>query len=264
ITSNPPKSHIWSGNGETPVVLVHTDWTFSDTDKYLGIKGGKASSGHGHMDAGSFVYDAYGVRWSEDLGMQSYAALENALSDEGGNLWNLEQNSMRWQVYRLNNRAHSTLTVNDADHRVDGKATIEKVIDEDGELGATLDMTPVLSDQLASAERTVKLVDETDLFVIDRLTALKDKDANVQWRMMTGTTVTVEDGDIKLTSSGKTMYLTATSSDPSLATTYTSWAAKGSNTWNASNSGKTVAGYTVTIPAGTEVTLTTKLSINQQ
>ncbi|MCI2145526.1 MAG: heparinase II/III-family protein [Bacteroidales bacterium] len=266
ITSNPPKSHIWSGNGETPVVLVHTDWTFSDTDKYLGIKGGKAASGHGHMDAGSFVYDAYGVRWSEDLGMQSYAALENALSKAGGSLWDKKQNSMRWQVYRLNNLAHSTLTVNDSDHRIDGKATIEKVIDEDGELGAKLDMTPVLSDQLASAERTVKLVDETDLFVIDRLTALRDKDANVQWRMMTGTTVTVEDGDIKLTSysSDKTMYLTATSSDPSLSITYTSWAAKGSKSWDISNSGKTVAGYTVTIPAGTEVTLTTKLSITRQ
>ena len=36
----PPTQKVWAGEGVTPVVLVHTDWTWSDTDKYLGIKGG--------------------------------------------------------------------------------------------------------------------------------------------------------------------------------------------------------------------------------
>ena len=70
-----PSNKLWSGKGETPVVMVHTDWTYTDTDKYLGIKGGKAGSSHGHMDAGSFVYDAYGVRWSMDFGLQSYTTV---------------------------------------------------------------------------------------------------------------------------------------------------------------------------------------------
>lgn len=255
-----PSKKIWSGNGITPVVLVHTDWSFTDTDKYLGIKGGKASSSHGHMDAGSFVYDAYGVRWSEDLGMQSYAALENALADAGGHFWTMTQGSMRWQVYRLNNLAHSTLTVNGSDHRVNGVASIDRVIDSGNELGARLKMTDVLSDQLASAYRTVKLVNEEDLYVIDELTALSDKDATVQWRMMTGTTVNVAADGITLTGNGKTMYLTATSSDSSLAPSYTSWEAKGAQRWDMVNVNKTVVGYTITIPAGHSVTLTTKLS----
>ena len=67
----PPTQKVRAGEGVTPVVLVHTDWTWSDTDKYLGIKGGKARSSHAHMDAGSFVYDAYGVRWSMDIGRQA-------------------------------------------------------------------------------------------------------------------------------------------------------------------------------------------------
>ena len=55
-----PSNKLWSGKGETPVVMVHTDWTYTDTDKYLGIKGGKAGSSHGHMDAGSSLsYTAY-------------------------------------------------------------------------------------------------------------------------------------------------------------------------------------------------------------
>ena len=35
-----------------------TDYRDLMMDEYLGIKGGKAGSSHGHMDAGSFVYDA--------------------------------------------------------------------------------------------------------------------------------------------------------------------------------------------------------------
>ena len=55
---------VYSGNGITPVVMLHTDWTFSESDVYLGIKGGGAGAQHSHMDAGSFVFDAEGVRWA--------------------------------------------------------------------------------------------------------------------------------------------------------------------------------------------------------
>ena len=116
--------NLYSGGGEVPVVLMRTDWTNSDTDRYLGLKGGQANSSHGHMDAGSFVYDALGLRWSEDVTRESYAKVENALKAAGGSFWNMGQNSLRWQVWRLNNRAHSTLTVNDSDHLVTKAATV--------------------------------------------------------------------------------------------------------------------------------------------
>ena len=69
-----PQEHVYKGDGINPVCLVRTDWTFSDTDKMLGIKAGRADYSHGHMDVGSFVYDAYGMRVSADLGLQSYSS----------------------------------------------------------------------------------------------------------------------------------------------------------------------------------------------
>lgn len=79
-----PKAKIWYGYGENPVLLVRKDWSSSDSDAYLAVKGGKATNSHAHMDAGSFVYDAYGQRWAHDLGMQPYAKLEKTFKEIGG------------------------------------------------------------------------------------------------------------------------------------------------------------------------------------
>lgn len=247
--------NLYSGGGEVPVVLMRTDWTNSDTDRYLGLKGGQANSSHGHMDAGSFVYDALGLRWSEDVQRESYARVENALKAAGGSFWNMGQNSLRWQVWRLNNRAHSTLTVNDSDHLVKKAAT---VVEASGTT-AVLDLTGPLSKQVESARRTFKIVDG-ELYVIDEITAKANLDAAVEWRMMTPATVSVGSDAETLTQKGKTMYLKATSSDSSVPVSYTTWAAKGSNSWDTPCTGYTVAGFTATVPKGTTVTFTTKLT----
>ena len=72
------------------------------------------------------------------------------------------QNSMRWDVFRLNNLNHSTISINDARHRVNGVATLTTTINTATELGATFDLTEVVSDQAASATRTVKIVNDKD------------------------------------------------------------------------------------------------------
>lgn len=64
-----PKDLIWVGRGRTPVALMRTSWT--DTSAiFVGMKGGSASVNHAHMDIGSFVMDAQGVRWAMDFGAQ--------------------------------------------------------------------------------------------------------------------------------------------------------------------------------------------------
>ncbi|MDR2147865.1 MAG: heparinase II/III-family protein, partial [Tannerella sp.] len=89
----PPKTLQWVGNGITPVALMRTSWT-DPKAVFVGFKGGSASRNHAHMDAGSFVMEADGVRWASDLGMQDY----NSLETKGLNIWNMAQNSERWQV----------------------------------------------------------------------------------------------------------------------------------------------------------------------
>ena len=260
-----PEKQLWHGNGRNPVVLVHTDWTFSESDKYLGFKGGQASQSHGHMDAGSFTYYAFGVRWSDDLGLESYTRIENYGKAVGKNAWNIKlQESLRWEIYRYNNHSHSTLTVNHANHNIFGFAPILEVYDTLGVLGGKVDLTAALVPEVKSAVRTIKLVDEEVLYVIDEITAAQDRDSNVEWRMMTKTNVTVEDGYEMLEQSGKRMILSAMSSDPSIKIEYTQWEARRPDHWkeigvDSKNNGYVVAGYKVTVPAGRSVVLTTKL-----
>ncbi len=251
--------NMYSGGGTTPVVLFRTLWDNSDADRYLGLKGGQANSAHGHMDAGSFVYDALGLRWSEDITRESYARVENALKAAGGNFWNLGQTSLRWQVFRLNNKAHSTLTVNGADHNVNGAATVESVSSAGGQYTARLNLSAPLSDQVASAYRTFTLKDGV-LTIEDEITAKSSLDAAVQWRMMTPSAVSAASDKETLTQNGKTMYLRTTPSDSSVSVKYTSWEAKGTNSWDTACTGYTLAGFEATVPKGRTVTFTTVLS----
>ena len=45
-----PSSNLWYGEGLVPVAMIHTGWNYDATDQYVGLKGGAASSNHGHMD----------------------------------------------------------------------------------------------------------------------------------------------------------------------------------------------------------------------
>ncbi len=259
------KQTMYCGTGDVPVALFRTLWDNSDADRYLGVKGGKANHSHGHMDAGSFVYDALGWRWSEDLNRPDYTSITEALSAAGGDYWALDQDSYRWKVWCLNNRAHSTLTINDADHRVDGAATIIETYDTDASRGVRLQMTPVFAGEAASVIRTVEIRNGADLCVTDEITALSDKAAEVQWRMITSAAVSVGSGMETLVQSDKTLYLKAESSDAAVTPQFTSWEAKGTNSWDAVKdySSKTVAGYTAAVPAGATVTFVTVLTADK-
>ncbi|MBP5272166.1 MAG: hypothetical protein ILO43_04275, partial [Clostridia bacterium] len=154
-----PSKNVWSGNGLVPVAMVHTGWNFDENDHYVGIKAGQANENHGHMDAGTFVYDALGQRWSADLTRPTYTAMENALGAVGGDFWSMGQKSLRWDIISMNNWCHSTISVgsNDGsvsktyptDHNVKGKCTILSVLDSSTEKGAVLDMSAPLQGQVA-------------------------------------------------------------------------------------------------------------------
>ncbi|MCU0456890.1 MAG: heparinase II/III-family protein [Bacteroidales bacterium] len=107
-TISEPAAKIWVGQGHNPVALMRTSWSDKNAI-HIGYKAGSPYVNHGHMDVGSFVMDALGIRWVMDFGSQDYNSLESA----GVDLWNRAQNSERWQVFRYNNKAHSTLTIND-------------------------------------------------------------------------------------------------------------------------------------------------------
>ena len=173
----PPRSNIYVGRGEQPLFVYRGGWD-SKSDVYFAAKGGSASLSHGHMDAGSFVYEWGGVRWSIDLGSQNYYSLES----KGVVLWKMHQESQRWDVFRIGCQSHSTLTVKDSKHLVKGSATMGEVVESSGSRSVSFDLSSIFS-QLSSANRTFAVTDSGLLTVVDDVVA--NEPCTIRWTMCT-------------------------------------------------------------------------------
>jgi hypothetical protein len=128
------------------LAAFRTSWTDPNAI-YLAIKAGSPGASHGHMDIGSFIMEADGVRWSLDLGMQAYHTLEA----RGFGLWDGRQGGDRWKLFRYHNRGHSTLLVDDREQVVKSHAPITEFSAE--KTMAVVDMSATYAGQLASAQR---------------------------------------------------------------------------------------------------------------
>ena len=112
----PPDDYFRGATGTTTffpadAATLRTRWQDNDAT-FVGFKAGEIGASHGHLDAGSFVLDALGVRWAHDRGGDDYA-LPNYFSEP-----------QRWTYYRLRAEGHNTLVLNsgtNADQNVDAK-----------------------------------------------------------------------------------------------------------------------------------------------
>ncbi len=253
-----PTQKVYYGGGETPVAMVHTEWTMDSSDKYLGIKGGCARTGHGHLDAGSFVYEAYGVRWAEDMRRRSYAVLEG----EGIDLWNMNDGSTRWDEARFNNKHHNTLTINGKYHKVDGFAAITEIMDYAAKKGCVVDITEALGGEVASAVRTIYIEGE-DLVITDNIQARQDSEADVVWTWSGRPKPSISGNNIILTSRSVNIYMKKTASE---GCNPQWWCASDNNTdidGNYVNIDKHYeCGYRMTVTKGKTVTVTVRVSKN--
>lgn len=188
----------WKAEGPNPVASFRSSWTDPHA-LYLACKGGRADLSHAHMDAGSFVLEADGVRWAVDLGMQNYHDLES----KGIRLWDKGQNGNRWDVFRLNNRSHNTLTIDDQLHRVNGAAHFSYF--DAGTQTAELDLTPVF---LGQAERVSRrfVVSGRNVTITDRLEGLLP-DAQVRWTLATRAAVEINHRQAILRQDGKSLQI---------------------------------------------------------
>ncbi len=211
-----PLPQYWRGRGKQPVAIFRegfdpdnrsnrastrrSDRSSTDTSRYepkqeternpyqfyLATKGGRAKLHHGHMDAGSFVFELDGVRWSIDMGNQGYGQLEQARF----HIWGEHQDSDRWTLLSKNNKGHSTLTANDALHNVNGFAPITDFSDgtDDRQPGVTFDLTDIFQGQLAGASRNFLLDGPRSIVITDSLEA-GHQTKSVTWQMITTATV---------------------------------------------------------------------------
>jgi len=179
LSSAPCELSYFSGNDGLTSVSVHRSGWGPD-DAYLGVKGGSPSASHGHMDGGSFVFEAGGVRWVEDLGMVNYSKLESL----GVKIWDGAQNGQRWEVFRYGPLSHNILLVDGQLQNVKGNALTSEFCGEPGRQLSTLDLTPLYEGQAKSVTRSFRLSPDGKLSVSDKLKGLKPG-SSLRWQICT-------------------------------------------------------------------------------
>lgn len=246
-----PENLVWVGQGKNPVALMRTSWTDPNAI-FAGLKAGTASAGHSHLDTGSFVMDADGVRWAMDFGTEDY----NSLESKGVDLWNLSQNSQRWQVFRYNNQTHNTLTINSESQSVTGTAAIAGYSSTPSYMSAVSDLSDVYKGQLSSAKRGIAIVDKSYVVVRDETETL-DHETVLRWTMVTPAEVRITGkGTAELTQNGKKLFLKVQEpADLSLTT----WTTSPPHAYETQNPGTSMVGFELKIPANRKSNFTVLL-----
>jgi hypothetical protein len=235
-----PKETFWTGGGQTPVALMRSSWNADGI--FVGLKAGSPFVNHAHMDIGSFVMDALGERWAIDFGASNY----NLLETQGVKIWDREQESQRWDVFRYNNLAHSTLSFDNQFQEVHGYAQIDKTIQEDVLKGAMTNMSSLYASQVKSAKRAVSIIDKAYVLVADQI----ENNATaktMQWRMPTEATVkSIGKNSLVLEQNGKTLTLQVLGNHKVNMQT---WTTKSPNDYDEPNPNSIIVGFEIILPA---------------
>ncbi len=241
----PPTSKMWVGQGHNPVALMRTSWTDPNA-VYVGFKAGSPSVNHGHMDIGSFIMEADGVRWAADLGSQNYESLES----KGMSIFGRKQDAQRWTIYRLNNTPHNTLTINNELQRVEGYAKIDKSSDNENFMYAVSDISSVYNGQLKRAVRGIGIKNQQYVVVHDEVETL-DKKAEVRWNMLTPADVKLDKKGATLTLEGKKLLLKVNGPNNIEMKT---WSTVPTTDYDAENPGTVRVGFVCEVPANSSET----------
>ncbi len=164
--------------------FLRTSWSDANA-LYVGAKGGDNRANHGHLDLGSFVFDALGVRWACDLGPDDYN-----LPDYFGKL--------RYSYYRTRTEAHNTLLLDQENQSLDAKAALHL-----SGSAMEIELTRAYGDRLHSWRRQLSLLEGKSLRIIDSVDAKRP--VEVLWGMVTRAKVELQGRQAVLRQDGKTL-----------------------------------------------------------
>lgn len=186
------------GRGVSELVMMRSAWN-DPAAWYVGVKAGTPSAPHGHMDGGSFIVEAGGVRWGLECGMEDY----NRLEQMGYNLWGAKQDGPRWDVFKYGNLSHNIIVINGERQHVAGSA---RVVSADLNV-STPDVKVSLSELYGrSVMREFNFTKRESLTITDTFSGLSVGDA-VRWQMLTEAKATSRGGVLTLAKDGKTLTL---------------------------------------------------------
>ena len=152
-------------HGPAQLALFRSGWD-DPRALFVGFKAGSNDVNHSHLDLGSFVLDADGVRWAGDLGPDDYN-LPGYFDTKKGTA------SPRWKYYRLNNHSHNTLTPGDALQEYHATAPLIAFASTPARAFAVADLTPAYPAAAKKILRGIALLDRARVLVQDDLTGLK-------------------------------------------------------------------------------------------
>ena len=191
----------YTSKGGLALGVMRSEWN-NPKATFVAIKGGTANYSHAHMDIGSFVLEAKGVRWAIDLGTENYDRMRAAKID----LWNYSQSSDRWTTFRAGSESHNILRFDSENQQVDGKATIEEVKSSKGSIGNVVDLSSIYSKKAEKVVRTILLNSENSVSIQDEWIT-KETALEVAFQWLTKAKVSKTASGLLLEQTGETLEL---------------------------------------------------------
>ena len=180
-TQAPPRDYI--GHGHVELASLRGDWEDPNT-RWIALRGGKVDVNHAHMDIGSFVAEAHGIRWAVDLGMERaiYARTD---------AWGTRDGSIRWTFLRAGIHSHNTLLLDGAPQKTSGHCPITA----DGDAAVAINLTPAYPGKAERITRRVALENERTRFRVTDTLQSPVLEKELRWQMATGAEIELgEDG----------------------------------------------------------------------
>ena len=141
---------------------MRSSWTDPNAIVVGIMAGQNAKNSHRHLELGSFILEAAGVRWFVDLGSEHETYMSHR-HDNG-----------RYDYYRTRAEGNNTLVINprrDSDQRIDGEARIVRFESTPNRSTAEIDLTSAYKDSAKSVRRTIEMIDRRRVQLCDEVTA---------------------------------------------------------------------------------------------
>lgn len=229
---------------------------YDKMDAYAAIKGGAPTAPHGHMDIGTFFYEAYGQRWASDYYHYAYQKHRNIMKKLNSTAKRADIDYPGWSFFHINNRQHNTLSVNGHNQMPRGKGYIVDTLNTNHEWGATLDMSACYELDLSKAVRSFVLHEDQSLDIRDCVTANDKGQAQIRWTLCTTAKPEITPDGVVLTLGGVRMLMQTNAPGAEYKTWPNDPGAYGETVGNMEAEAKLVhpefkfTGFVFTLPAG--------------
>ncbi len=164
--------------GRADIALFRSAWG-DRRALFVGFKAGDNSTNHAHLDLGSFVLDADGVRWAMSLGYDNYNLPEYF-------------GAKRWTYFRLNNHSQNTLTAGDELQDVKAVAPIVAFGSAPTRAFAVADLTAAYPGEAQRILRGLAVLDRSRVLIEDEIVAARPG-TPLRWAMVTSETNSISD-----------------------------------------------------------------------